>query len=120
MPSLPFSRASLGSLLIIQASSHTFCYHAPKLRSHVIHVLNLKDFSLVKTLPLLVEGWGLTHGPNSLIMSDGSNRLYFLDPESLEVTRTLEVVGPHPKTGEDVRIDQLNELEVGGPQCHFM
>lgn len=51
------------------------------------------------------EGWGLTTDGQSLIMSDGSNRLQFLDPTSFRVTRTISVVeGTRP-------VEQLNELE---------
>ncbi len=51
------------------------------------------------------EGWGLAHDESSLIVSDGSNRLRFLDPASWKVTRTIEVYA----NGEAV--PNLNELE---------
>lgn len=52
------------------------------------------------------EGWGLTHDGTSLILSDGSNQIRFIDPTTFKVTRTINVVdsGGHPQT-------QLNELE---------
>ncbi len=51
------------------------------------------------------EGWGLTTDGQSLIMSDGSNRLKFLDPSSFRVTKTINVLdGTTP-------VDELNELE---------
>lgn len=51
------------------------------------------------------EGWGLTTDGQSLIMSDGSNKLKFLDPASFRVTKTISVVdGAAP-------VRQLNELE---------
>ena len=51
------------------------------------------------------EGWGMTTDGTSLIMSDGSARLRFLDPKTFTVTRTLDVHdGPSP-------VSQLNELE---------
>jgi glutamine cyclotransferase len=51
------------------------------------------------------EGWGLTHDDTSLILSDGTNRLQYIDPDSFQVTRTLEVfAGPQAVTN-------LNELE---------
>jgi glutamine cyclotransferase len=51
------------------------------------------------------EGWGLTHDGESLIMSDGTDQLRFLDPSTLKTTRTISVTdGGEP-------IDQLNELE---------
>jgi glutamine cyclotransferase len=51
------------------------------------------------------EGWGLTHDGAELIMSDGSDQLYFRDPETFEVTRQLSV-----KDGE-TPVFRLNELE---------
>jgi glutamine cyclotransferase len=51
------------------------------------------------------EGWGLTHNGEELIMSDGSNVIYFLDPEMFTINRQLEVYhneGP---------ANSLNELE---------
>jgi glutamine cyclotransferase len=51
------------------------------------------------------EGWGITTDGHSLIMSDGSNRLKFLDPDSFRVTKTIAVLdGSQP-------INELNELE---------
>ncbi|MEM6413724.1 MAG: glutaminyl-peptide cyclotransferase [Pseudomonadota bacterium] len=51
------------------------------------------------------EGWGLTHNGTMLIMSDGTPRLRFLDPETLQVIRTLNV------TYRDRPVRFLNELE---------
>ena len=51
------------------------------------------------------EGWGLTTDGKSLILSDGSNRLRFIDPSSFRVTKTISVVdGTAP-------VRDLNELE---------
>jgi glutamine cyclotransferase len=51
------------------------------------------------------EGWGLTTDGQSLILSDGSNRLRFLDANSFRVISTIDVT----ENGQPVR--QLNELE---------
>ncbi|HEX8456833.1 MAG TPA: glutaminyl-peptide cyclotransferase [Pyrinomonadaceae bacterium] len=51
------------------------------------------------------EGWGLTHDGQSLIMSDGTDRIRFLDPSTLQTTRTIGV------TDRGAPVDQLNELE---------
>jgi glutamine cyclotransferase len=51
------------------------------------------------------EGWGLTHNGEELIMSDGTNIIYFLDPEMFTINRQIEVYhneGP---------ANMLNELE---------
>jgi glutaminyl-peptide cyclotransferase len=51
------------------------------------------------------QGWGITTDGKSLIMSDGTNNLRFLDPETFTVTAVLEVQdGGHP-------VRNLNELE---------
>jgi len=51
------------------------------------------------------EGWGLTTDGRSLVLSDGSNRLRFIDPDSFRVIKTIAVLdGKTP-------INELNELE---------
>jgi len=39
------------------------------------------DFSLDKTFTYHTQGWGLTHTDSTLILSDGTNRLFFLTPD---------------------------------------
>ncbi|WP_104989891.1 glutaminyl-peptide cyclotransferase [Deinococcus sp. NW-56] len=51
------------------------------------------------------EGWGLTHDGRQLIMSDGSPNLFWRDPRTFEVTRTLRV------TDRGQPVKNLNELE---------
>jgi glutamine cyclotransferase len=52
------------------------------------------------------EGWGLTHDGHSLIMSDGTNQIRFLDPATLQTTRTVSVYDGH-----GAPVEKLNELE---------
>lgn len=51
------------------------------------------------------EGWGLTHDSASLIMSDGSHRIYYMDPEYFTEIRQLEVFDDKDS------VPRLNELE---------
>jgi glutamine cyclotransferase len=51
------------------------------------------------------EGWGLTTDGKSLIMSDGTSRIRFLDPQTFQVVRTIDV------TLDGKPLAQLNELE---------
>lgn len=51
------------------------------------------------------EGWGLTTDGTNLIMSDGTNKLTFLEPDHLSPVKTLSV------TENDIPLDKLNELE---------
>lgn len=68
-------------------------------------IYDLAGFQQTGTFPYDGEGWGLTTDGRSLILSDGSNVLRFIDPETHEVRRTLDV-----KDGGEF-IHQLNELE---------
>lgn len=68
-------------------------------------VYNKKDLKSIKEFAYTGEGWGLCNDGKNLIMSDGSERIYFRDPKSFDVIRTIEVYtdqGP---------IARLNELE---------
>jgi len=74
-------------------------------RNHVGFVYDKQTFDLLANFSLATEGWGLTYDGASLILSDGSSTLYFLDPASYEVTGQVTV-----KDG-DVEISKINELE---------
>jgi len=51
------------------------------------------------------EGWGLTNDGQSLILSDGTNRIRFLDPDNFQVLKTIAVFdGSMP-------VIEINELE---------
>jgi glutaminyl-peptide cyclotransferase len=68
-------------------------------------IYDLRTFRKLGTFPYNTEGWGLTHDDSSLILSDGTNRLQYIDPSSFKVKKTLEVfAGPEAVTN-------LNELE---------
>jgi len=68
-------------------------------------IYDLRSFRTIGEFPYDAEGWGLTHDDKSLIMSDGTNKIRYIDPVSFSVTRTLEVYAG----GEGVV--NLNELE---------
>jgi glutaminyl-peptide cyclotransferase len=51
------------------------------------------------------QGWGLTHDNQHLILSDGTDKIHFLDTASLKVARTITV------TDGNMKIKELNELE---------
>lgn len=51
------------------------------------------------------EGWGLTSDAESLVLSDGSNHLRFLDPDTFKVKKSVSV-----RDG-GAAVTQLNELE---------
>ena len=51
------------------------------------------------------EGWGLAHDADSLILSDGTDEIRFLDPNTYAVKRTISV------TDAGRPVEELNELE---------
>jgi glutaminyl-peptide cyclotransferase len=73
--------------------------------SKVGFVYEKATFNLVNKIYYQTQGWGLTTIDDQIIMSDGSNNLYFMDPETFTVVSRLEVYDNEKK------VDQLNELE---------
>lgn len=65
----------------------------------------LDDFTLLKTFSYNTEGWGLTQDGTHLIMSDGTSSLFFLDPNTYQVVRTIKV------TDQGSPVIRINELE---------
>lgn len=59
----------------------------------------------VKQLAYNGEGWGLTHNEHELIMSNGSDQLLFLDPDTFKTLRSVTV------RQQNKRWRNLNELE---------
>lgn len=70
-----------------------------------VHVWSIDDFSHRRTFDYDGEGWGLCYDGTHLVMSDGSERLTFRDPETFHVDHVLRV------RDEDGFVEQLNELE---------
>ena len=70
-------------------------------------VYDLETFELEKTFNYgeSREGWGLTHDNVHLIKTDGSERMWFLDPESFEEKKFIETYTNKRKA------EKLNELE---------
>jgi glutaminyl-peptide cyclotransferase len=68
-------------------------------------VYDLGDFSEIRKFSYDTEGWGLTSDGRQLIMSDGSDVLYFRNPFTFEVEETLHV------SVEKMAVEYLNELE---------
>lgn len=67
-------------------------------------VYDKSSFDLIEEFSYPTEGWGITTDGTYLIMSDGTANLYFLDPETFETIRKVEVRDNEPVT-------RLNELE---------
>lgn len=64
------------------------------------------EMKQIRTFSYQLEGWGLTTLKDELVLSDGSEKLYFIDPKSFTIQRELEVYD------HQGAVDNLNELEV--------
>lgn len=71
-------------------------------------IYDREQVNIIKTFRYKTEGWGITSKGREIVMSDGSSTLYFLDPESLEVSQQRKV------TANGAEVKQINELEWVG------
>lgn len=74
-------------------------------QEHTGFIYDKNTFKLQRIFHYPTEGWGLTSDGKQLIMSDGSATLFFINPTTLTVTRTMVV------TDQEQPIYSLNELE---------
>lgn len=68
-------------------------------------VYDLRTFRELRKFSFETEGWGLTHDGTHLIMSDGTDRLVYLDTGRLEPVKKISV------TKGGLPVKNLNELE---------
>ncbi|MEM7009570.1 MAG: glutaminyl-peptide cyclotransferase [Thermodesulfobacteriota bacterium] len=68
-------------------------------------VYDKETFDPIKTFTYKTQGWGITYDGTHLIMSDGSDKLYFMNPKTYKVVGELQVYDQRGKVG------RLNELE---------
>lgn len=75
-------------------------------QTHRCFVYDAETLEPVATHEYPGEGWGLTHDGRSLILSDGTDALRFVDPETFAERRRVRV------TDGGAPLDQINELEM--------
>jgi glutamine cyclotransferase len=73
--------------------------------SNVGFVYKKETFEFLREFSYPTPGWGLTNDGKHLIMSDGTQKLYFLDAETFRQVRHVEVYD------RGVSVWHLNELE---------
>lgn len=74
-------------------------------KSKKVLVYDLKTLNKIDEMHNYLDGWGLTQNDESLFMSDGSNKIYEVDPKSFTELNSIEVfddMGP---------VEEINELE---------
>jgi glutamine cyclotransferase len=74
-------------------------------KSKVGFIYNKSDFKFINKIYYATEGWGLTTMDDKIVMSDGTNVLYFYEPDMFTVISKIEVYDNEKKR------DSLNELE---------
>ena len=68
-------------------------------------VYNKSNFQLLEQFNYTTEGWGLTTDSTYIIMSDGTNNIYFLNPENYSEVKRIQVFD------DKKPVEYLNELE---------
>ncbi|MEJ2243444.1 MAG: glutaminyl-peptide cyclotransferase [Candidatus Bathyarchaeota archaeon] len=74
-------------------------------KNNIGFVYDKTSFELLEQFDYPTEGWGITHNGTSLIMSDGSSTLYFLNTETFQIINQVDVYN------DEGLIVNLNELE---------
>ena len=74
-------------------------------KSKVGFVYDKESFKLEKEFSYQTEGWGITYDGSRLIMSDGTEKLYFMDVKTFEPTGQIKVAD------RGAPVTRLNELE---------
>jgi glutaminyl-peptide cyclotransferase len=81
-------------------------------QEHTAFVYRLSDLKQLSTFSYDTEGWGLCDDGTRLVMSDGTNQLYFRDRSTFAVKGKVSV------TNKGTPVDQLNELECVDGQVY--
>lgn len=68
-------------------------------------IYDLNSLNMVNTFDYTGEGWGLTHDGQTLILSDGTDQIRYLDPANFQVRATIRA----HDNGRPITL--LNELE---------
>ena len=74
-------------------------------QTQVGFIYDLKSFKLLQQWKCMGEGWSLTNDGTNLIMSNGTEKIQYLDPNTMSAIRTIEV------TSDGMPVLNVNELE---------
>jgi glutaminyl-peptide cyclotransferase len=76
-------------------------------QSNIVHMYDINNLDKPeKTFTWPFDGWGITHYNNQLLVSDGTNNIYFVNPEDFKMLRSIKV------NDNNGPVDYLNELEM--------
>ena len=68
-------------------------------------IYDIKNLKLLDDFNIYGQGWGLTNDGKSLILSDGSEKIYYLNPKNLQIEKTISV------SVNGNKLIYINELE---------
>lgn len=74
-------------------------------RNRIAFIYKLSDFTKIGAIRYATEGWGLTADNRHLIMSDGSDKIYFRNPSTFKIEKVI-----HVKLN-GISLHRINELE---------
>jgi glutamine cyclotransferase len=74
-------------------------------QDHVGYVYDKQTFKLLQQFNYPTEGWGITTINDTLVMSDGTSTLFYLDPNNFTELKRIEVFD------DKGAVSNLNELE---------
>ncbi len=77
-------------------------------KSEIALEIDLQDFVIVGNHSYEGQGWGICFNGEHYVMSNGSSSLTFRDPDTFEISHSVQV------TLEGEEVDKLNELECVG------
>jgi glutamine cyclotransferase len=73
---------------------------------HIVYVYDVNNIDKpIKTFNWPYDGWGITHNATDLIISDGTAKLYFVNPDDFRLKSTIGI------TENSSPVYQINELE---------
>jgi glutamine cyclotransferase len=75
-------------------------------QNHLVFLYDANNIKPIGRLNWSGEGWGLANDGQNLIISDGSDKLYFVEPGTLKLNKVLSVVDQYGP------VNNLNELEM--------
>ncbi len=74
-------------------------------KEHKVFVYDAKTLKKEKELYWPYEGWGMTHNDSSILINTGGSNIYFVDPTTFAVQKTLGVYNNYGY------VSNINELE---------
>ncbi len=77
-------------------------------QSHIGFIYDKDSFAILGNFTYSTEGWGLTFDGKKLIMSDGTDQLYFIDPGTFQRTGQIIVHDGNSTVKEINSLDYIN------------